>query len=344
MNPVSLQSRGPARREFLVGTAAALLAGTLAGVPGIAAAQADRLPSWNEGEAKEAILSFAQRVGRAGSSDFVPESERIAVFDNDGTLWSEQPFYFQLAFALDRIRSLAGADRSLASREPYASALSGDPKRIAALGESGLLNLVGLSHGGVSTEAFEQEVLAWLKTARHPRFDRPYTELVFQPMLELLAYLRGSGFKIFIVSGGGVDFLRPWAEEVYGIPREQIVGSSLRSVFRLNGDRTEIYKLPELEFIDDGPGKPVGIHRFIGRRPIFAAGNSDGDLEMLQWTTLADGARFGLIVHHTDAEREWAYDRESSVGRLSRALDEAPRRGWTVVDMKKDWKRVYPFQ
>lgn len=332
------------RRDFLAGTSAAFVAAALAARPVPASAQADPLVSWNDGPAKNAIRSFVTRVSTPNGPDFVAESDRIAVFDNDGTLWSEQPAYFQLAFALDRIRSLASANPALAKLEPYASVLSGDPKRIGALGEKGLLQLVALTHGGVTAEAFEQEVLGWLKTARHPRFDRPYTDLVFQPMLELLAYLRGNGFKTFIVSGGGVDFMRPWVEGVYGIPRERVIGSSVRSAFRLDGDRPEIDKLPEIEFIDDGPGKPVGIHRFIGKRPIFAAGNSDGDLQMLQWTTLADGPRFGLIVHHTDADREWAYDRDSHFGKLSKALDEAPRRGWTVVDMKTNWKRVYPFQ
>ena len=221
--------------------------------------------------------------------------------------------------------------------------LSGDPLRIAAFSEKELFQIVARSHAGQTSAAFEAEVKAWLSTARHPRFGRRYDELVFQPMLELLAYLRGHGFKTYIVSGGGVEFMRAWAEQAYGIPPEQIVGSSFKSIFRLDGDSVQIDKLPEVDFYDDGPGKPVAIQRFIGRRPIFAAGNSDGDLEMLQFTTLAPGARFGLIVHHTDAEREWAYDRTSHVGRLDRALDEAGRRDWLVVDMKRDWTRIYSF-
>lgn len=307
----------------------------------VAFAQEDPLPSWNEGPAKEAITAFVQRVTEEGGADFVKREERIAVFDNDGTLWSEQPAYFQLAFALDQLAERARTDADFAATEPYKTILSGDHAAIGALGAEGLLKAVAATHAGVTTEEFSKRVRDWLASARHPRFDRPYTELVFQPMLELLAYLRDNDFKTFIVSGGGIDFMRPWVEEIYGIPPEQVVGSSIKAEFRLDGDRPVIDKLPEVDFIDDGAGKPVGIHRFIGRKPIFAAGNSDGDLQMLQWTTLGDGASFGLIVHHTDAEREWAYDRESHVGKLDKALDEAPARGWTVVDIKGDWKTVY---
>ncbi|GGC79374.1 HAD family hydrolase [Chelatococcus reniformis] len=307
-------------------------------------AQTDPLPSWNEGKAKTSIMDFVRRVTTQGSADFVPVEERIATFDNDGTLWAEQPMYFQILFALDRLKAMARATPALAATEPYKSALSENNTVLAALGEKGFLQIVALTHTGLTVADFEKIVQDWLKTARHPRFDRPYTDLVYQPMQELLAYLRANGFKTFIVSGGGVEFMRPWAPKAYGIPPEQIVGSSGKTEFKLDGDKPEILKLPEIEFVDDGAGKPVGINRFIGRRPVFAAGNSDGDLEMLQWTTLNTGPRLGLIVHHTDAEREWAYDRNSHVGRLAKALDQAPERGWLVVDMKTDWKVVFPFQ
>ncbi len=332
------------RREFLGGSA--LLASTMA-IPAFAtraSAEETPLASWHDGPARNAIVAFVERTTGQGSPDFVPPEERITVFDNDGTLWSEQPVYFQLAFALDRIRALAAVNSGFAGIEPYKSVLSGDPAAIAALGEMGLLQIVALTHAGMTTEQFQVQVKEWLKTARHPRFDRPYTDLVFQPMLELLAYLRANGFKTYIVSGGGVDFMRPWVETVYGIPPEQIVGSAIQAQFEIDGGKAELRKLPEIEFNNDGPGKPVAINRFIGRLPVFAAGNSDGDLEMLQWTTLRPGPRFGMIVHHTDAEREWAYDRDSKMGRLDRALAEAPDRGWLVVDMQQDWKTVYPFQ
>ena len=311
---------------------------------GLHAQTADPLPSWNDGQAKQSIQAFVERVTRKGGPDFVPLNERIAVFDNDGTLWSEQPVYFQFMFALDRLRELVKANPTLAAREPYKSALSGDPAALAALGEKGLLQIMALTHAGATTEDFAASVSTWLATAQHPRFFRPYTELVFQPMLELLAYLRANGFKTFIVSGGGVEFMRVFAEKVYGIPPEQVIGSSGKIEFALDGDTPSLRKLPEVEFIDDGPGKPVGINRFIGRRPIFAAGNSDGDLQMLQWTTMNKGPRFGLIVHHTDATREWAYDRTSHIGKLDKALDQAPTRGWLVVDMQADWNAVYPFE
>lgn len=343
-----VRARGlPTRRTFFAGL---LLMGFAFAAPSTlfaqttAAPSADPLPSWNEGQTKQAVRAFVDRVTREGSADFVPVAERIAVFDNDGTLWSEKPAYFQFMFALDRLKELAKANPALAAQEPYKTVLSGDPAALAALGEKGMLQIVGLTHAGLTVADFQQNVRDWLKTARHPRFDRPYTDLVFQPMLELLAYLRANGFKTYIVSGGGIEFMRPWTEGIYGIPPEQVVGSSGKTEFVLEGDTAVLRKLPEIEFVDDGPGKPVGINRFIGRRPVFAGGNSDGDLQMLQWTTLDDGPRFGLIVHHTDATREWAYDRVSPVGKLDKALDEAPRRGWTVVDMKADWKVVYPFE
>ncbi|MFG1182149.1 HAD family hydrolase [Xanthobacter sp. DSM 14520] len=328
----------PLTRRFLVMALLALVA-----VP-LAHAQTDPLPSWNQGATKAAIVDFVARTTRDGGPDFVPVEDRIAVFDNDGTLWSEQPAYFQAAFAFDRIRALAKDHPEWKDKQPFKAVLEGDMKTLAGAGEKGLLEIVAATHAGMSVSDFGALVTDWITTARHPRFDRPYTDLVFQPMLELLAYLRANGFRTFIVSGGGIEFMRPWAPGIYGIPPEQIVGSSGKTEFRLDGDKPEIVKLPAVEFVDDGSGKPVGINRFIGRRPVFAAGNSDGDLQMLQWTTLNSGPRFGLIVHHTDAEREWAYDRASPFGRLDKALDEAPRRGWTVVDMKSDWNVIYPFE
>nr|WP_245571675.1 HAD family hydrolase [Microvirga subterranea] len=305
-------------------------------------AQPDPLPSWNDGAGKTSIIAFVEKVTREGGPDFVPVEERIATFDNDGTLWTEQPMYVQAAFILDRAREIAKDNPDLRERQPYKAILESDRAALAALGEQGLADLVAATHSGMITTAFEKTVANWLATARHPRFARPYTELIYQPMLDLLVYLRTNGFKTFIVSGGGVEFMRPWTEKAYGIPPEQVVGSSGKTSYRLDGDTPIIEKLPTVEFIDDGPGKPLGINRFIGRRPVFAAGNSDGDLQMLQWTTLNTGPRFGLIVHHTDAEREYAYDRTSEVGRLDKALDEASKRGWLVVDMKRDWKTIYP--
>ncbi len=307
-------------------------------------AQTDPLPSWNDGPSKAAITDFVKKVTTAGGPEFVPVPQRIATFDNDGTLWSEQPVYFQFAFVLDRIKAMAADHPEWKEKDPYKAVLAGDMKALAATGEKGVLELMAATHSGMTVAEFSDAVLQWTSSARHPRFDRPYTELVFQPMLELRDYLQANGFKTFIVSGGGVEFMRPWVEKVYGIPPEQVVGSSGKTQFKLNDGKPVIEKLAEVEFIDDGPGKPVGINRFIGRRPIFAAGNSDGDLQMLQWTTLADGPRMGIIVHHTDAEREWAYDRQSHFGKLDKALDEAPKRGWLVVDMKKDWSVIYPFQ
>jgi phosphoglycolate phosphatase-like HAD superfamily hydrolase len=305
---------------------------------------ADPLPSWQEGATKQAIVAFVARVTKDGGPDFVPAAERIAVFDNDGTLWSEQPIYFQLAYALDRVKALAPKHPEWKDKQPFKGVLAGDLKAALAGGERAVVQLIMATHAGMTTEEFEAAVTSWLTTAKHPRFGRPYTELVYQPMLELLAYLRASGFKTYIASGGGIEFMRPWVERVYGIPPEQVVGSSIKVKYEMRGDRPVLQRLPEIDFIDDKAGKPVGIHKFIGRRPIAAFGNSDGDLQMLQWTTAGAGARFGLIVRHTDAEREWAYDRQSHIGRLDKALDEASRKGWTVVDMKQDWKVVYPFQ
>jgi len=302
----------------------------------------DVMPAWNEGQAKQSIFDFVQRVTTAGSPDFVAEAERIAVFDNDGTLWSEQPAYFQLFFALDRVKALAPNHPEWKETQPFKSVLEGDLKTALSGGEHALLELVMASHAGNTTEDFGRIVTDWINTAKHPRLNRLYTECVFQPMLELLSYLRENGFKTWIVSGGGVEFMRPWAERVYGVPPEQVIGSSIKTKFEIRDGKPVLVRLPEIDFIDDKAGKPVGIHKFIGRRPVAAFGNSDGDLQMLQWTAAGPGARLCLYVHHTDAEREWAYDRKSSVGRLDKGLDEARAKGWIVVDMKKDWKQVFP--
>lgn len=303
---------------------------------------ADPLPAWNEGTAKASIVAFVENVTREGSPEFVPVAERVATFDNDGTLWAEQPMYFQAFFAFDRIKALAPQHPEWKDKEPYASVLRGDTKAALAGGEKALLELVMATHAGVTTEEFEGIVKEWISKARHPIMKRPYTSMVYQPMLELLAYLRANGFKTYIVSGGGIEFMRPWAESVYGIPPEQVIGSSIKTRFELRDGKPVLVRLPEINFIDDKDGKPVGIQQHIGRRPIAAFGNSDGDLQMLQWTAAGAGSRFCLYVHHTDAEREWAYDRESHIGRLDRGLVEAQKNGWTVVDMKADWKRVYP--
>jgi phosphoglycolate phosphatase-like HAD superfamily hydrolase len=301
----------------------------------------DPLASWNDGAAKQAIVGFVERVTDEGGPDFVPVEERIATFDNDGTLWAEQPIYFQIAFAIDRVKALAAEHPEWRDTQPFEAVIEGDLNTLAAIGEKGFLEIMAATHTGITTEEFQAIVAEWLATARHPRFDRLYTELAYQPMLELLAYLRAESFKTFIVSGGGVEFMRVFTERVYGIPPEQVVGSSGVVKFELQDGEPVLLKEAEIEFVDDGPGKPVGINRFIGRRPVMAFGNSDGDLEMLQWTTAGDGARFGLIVHHDDAVREWAYDRESHIGRLDQALDLAPTWGWVVVSMKDDWNTIF---
>jgi len=302
------------------------------------------LPSWAEGAARQRIVDFVSRVTTKTSADFVPQEERTAVFDNDGTLWCEQPAYVQAVFLADRLRELAPSHPEWKTEQPYAAALAGDLNKVAAGGETAVAKLVMATHAGMTTDQFARIVSDWIAKARHPRFKRPYTELVYQPMLELLAYLRANGFKTYIVSGGGVAFMRPWTERVYGIPPEQVVGSTIKTHFAMQDGKPVLMRDPEINAVNDGPGKPVGINRFIGRRPIFAAGNSDGDLQMLQWTTGAPGARFGMIVHHTDAEREYAYDRQSHFGRLDKALAAAPQAGWLVVDMRRDWRRVFPFE
>ena len=329
------------RRSFVAGLAAAGL------LPAAAPswAQADPLPSWNDGPVKQAILDFVPRVTTAGGRDFVPVLERIACFDNDGTLWTEQPNYFQVIFAMDRVKALASRHPDWKTLEPFKWVIEDNRDALAAMGEKGVLEIMAATHTGLTTEEFTKAVLDWVATARHPRFKRPYTDLVYQPMLELLAFLRANQFKTFIVSGSGIEFMRPWTERTYGIPPEQVVGSSGVTKYVLQApDKPVLMKEPKVEFVDDGPGKPAGINRFIGRRPVFSFGNSDGDQQMLEWTAAGAGARFMGLVHHTDSVREYPYDRNSPVGRLDKAWDEAIRRKWIVVDMKNDWKVIYPFE
>lgn len=344
------RSPGINRRTFLQASAASAMlsasSGALLSASAFAqtAAAADPLPSWNDGAAKQAILSFVAAVTREGSPDFVSPAQRIATFDNDGTLWVEQPIPVQLAFALDRVKAMAPLHPEWKDTQPFKAALEGDMKTLAESGDHGLAELVMATHAGMTTEEFEKIVTDWLGKARDPKFKRAHTELVYQPMIELLACLRANGFKTFIVSGGGIEFMRPWTERVYGVPPEQVIGSSIKTKFQMRDGRPVLFRLPEVNFNDDKAGKPVGINQHIGRRPIASFGNSDGDLEMLQWTTMAGGRRFGLIVHHTDAEREYAYDRNVSLGRLDKALDIATLNKWTVVDMKTDWKRIFAFE
>jgi phosphoserine phosphatase len=302
---------------------------------------ADPLPSWNDGPAKQSIITFVEKVTKDGSPDFVPVPERIAVFDNDGTLWCEKPLPVQLFFALDRVKVLAPEHPEWKEKEPFASLLKGDVKAAAAGGERAILELMMATHAGMTTEQFEKIVKDWIATAKHPKTGKLYTEMVYQPMLEVLAYLRANGFKTFIVSGGGIEFMRPWAEKSYGIPPEQVVGSSVKTQFEMRDGKPVLVREPELNFNDDKGGKPVGINEHIGRRPIAAFGNSDGDLQMLQYTGAGSGARFCLYVHHDDAEREYAYDRTDHLAKLDKGLDEAAAKGWTVVSMKNDWKIVF---
>ena len=302
---------------------------------------ADPLPSWNDGPAKQSIINFVEKVTKPGSSDFVPVPERIATFDNDGTLWCEKPLPVQLFFVLDRVKALAPQHPEWQTKEPFASILKGDPKGLMAGGERGLMEVIMATHAGNTTEEFEQIVKDWIATAKHPKTGKLYTEMVYQPMLEVLAYLRANGFKTFIVSGGGIEFMRPWTEKVYGIPPEQVIGSSVKTKFELRDGKPVLVRLPEANFNDDKGGKPVGINQHIGRRPVMAFGNSDGDLQMLQWTAAGPGARFCLYVHHDDAGREYVYDRKDALARLNQGLDEAAAKGWTVVSMKDDWKQVF---
>ena len=306
-------------------------------------AKSDPLPSWNDGAAKQAIVAFVGKVTQQGSPDFVPPAERIATFDNDGTLWCEQPMYVQFAFALDRVKTLAPKHPDWKNKQPFKAVLERDFKALAAQGERGIAQVLAATHAGMSSEEFNRIATGWIAGARHPKFKRAYTELVYRPMLEVLAYLRDNGFKTYIVSGGGVDFMRPWTEKVYGIPPEQVVGSTGKLKYGVLDGKPVLMKLAEVDHVDDGPGKPVGIQKFIGRRPIAAFGNSDGDLQMLQYTAAGGGPRFMLIVHHTDGEREYSYDRKSSIGRLDKALDAANAKGWTLADMKTDWKTIFSF-
>jgi phosphoserine phosphatase len=335
--------RRPMKRIFPA-TAGCILGVAMFCAGPMAGAFADSLPSWNDGAARKAIVDFVARVTTQGSPAFVPPAKRIAVFDNDGTLWSEQPMYFQLAFAIDRIRTLAPRHPEWKTKQPFKAVLDGDFQALAASGERGMIELVMASHAGMSADAFEKIVSDWIRTAKHPKTGKPYTEMVYQPMLELLTYLRANGFKTFIVSGGGIDFMRPWAERVYGIPPEQVVGSSIKVKYEVSNGKPTLTRLPAINFLDDKAEKPVGIHYHIGHRPILAFGNSDGDFQMLEWVTAGTGARLGLLVHHDDDKREFAYDRKSHIGRLARGLDEGPGRGWVITSMKERWKCIFPYQ
>jgi phosphoserine phosphatase len=328
------------RRLFLGGVAA--LSALMAACTAPSLRPADPLPSWTDGAARQSVVAFVGKVTQQGAAGYVPPAERIAVFDNDGTLWSEQPMYFQLAFALDRVKAMAPQHPEWQTQEPFASLLKGDVEGALADGEKAIAQIVMATHAGMTSDEFAEVVRNWVATARHPVTGRPYTAMIYQPMLELLDYLRANGFKTFIVSGGGIEFMRPWTETVYGIPPEQVVGSSIKNRYEVRDGKPVLVRLPELNFIDDKTGKPVGINQHIGRRPILAVGNSDGDFEMLEWTTAGTGPRLGLIVHHDDAVREYAYDRRSHIGRLDRGLDEAGKRGWIVVSMKEGWGTIYP--
>ncbi len=303
----------------------------------------DTLSSWNNGPTKQSIIHFVETVTNKDSEYFIPIEDRIATFDNDGTLWAEQPAYFQLFFAIDQVKALASEHPEWNDIEPFKSVLEDNMESLLKQGEHGILQIMMATHGGLTTEEFEEDVIEWLATAKHPIFNKPYNELIYQPMLELLGYLRDHDFKTFIVSGGGIEFMRPWIENAYGIPKEQVIGSSIVTEYDYNNGNPVIRRLPEINFIDDKGGKPVGINRYIGRKPVFSSGNSDGDLAMLQWTDSNKYKSFQLYLHHTDEEREWAYDRDSNIGRLDKGLDEAKEKGWTVIDMKKDWNVIFPF-
>jgi hypothetical protein len=301
----------------------------------------DPLPSWNEGNTKSSIIDFVTKTTQEGSTDFIVPADRIACFDNDGTLWQEQPLYFQFAFALDRVRALAPEHPEWKTEQPFKAVLEGDMKTVMAGGKQALMQLMATTHAGMTTDEFEQFAKDWINTAKHPKTGLLYKDMVYQPMLELLTYLRAHGYKTFIVSGGGVDFMRAWTEEVYGIPKDQVVGSSVIVKYEVRDGKGVLIKLPELNFNDDKEGKPVGIHQYIGKRPVFTAGNSDGDYAMLQYTSTGSGPRFGMIIHHTDSIREVAYDRKSPIGHLEKALDDAKTYQWVIVNMKDDWKEVY---
>lgn len=322
---------------FLIAAFVLLYANTV-----VAAYAGDPLPSWNPGKTKSAIVKFVEETTKENSPKFVPKAERIATFDNDGTLWLEQPLYVQLLFALDRVKALAPQHPEWKDTEPYKSAIAGDIKNVFAGGDKALSEIMMSTHAGMTVAQYDELVKQWLTTAKDPRFKRTYTQLVYQPMLELLTYLRSKGFQTHIVTGGGIEFVRTFCEKTYGIPPEQVVGSSIKMKYEYRNGNPAIVRLPGIDFIDDAAGKPIGIQKFIGRRPIAAFGNSDGDLEMLQWTDAGRGPHFCLYVHHTDADREYAYDRTSAVGKLDKGLDEAAKHGWTVVDMKNDWKTIFP--
>lgn len=304
----------------------------------------DPLPSWNEGKTKTSILTYVNDVTNTSSENFISIPDRIAVFDNDGNLWSEQPAYFQLFFAIDRVNALAESHPEWKTTQPFKAILENDLKTFASFGEHGILEVVMATHAGNTVEEFEAIVSNWLSISKHPRFNKPYTDLVYQPMLELIKYLQNNKFKTFIVSGGGIEFMRPWVEQVYGIPKDQVIGSSIKTQFDYSNGNPVIKRLPELDFIDDKEGKPIAINKFIGRKPIFCSGNSDGDLPMMQYTASNKLKSFMLYVHHTDSIREWAYDRKSHIGKLDKGLDQANENGWTVVDIKNDWKIIYPFE
>jgi phosphoserine phosphatase len=355
MLPVVRGARGRVARFGLMSlTIGALVNGltlVLAAVPaaaGVAVGSAfqgvDPLPSWNATGPKKAILEFVARATQADGADFVPPEDRLAVFDNDGTLWSEQPMYTQFHFMLDRVKTLAPAHPEWKDDPAFKAAIDGDAAALAALPASAVVKLAAAAQAGVTTEAFDELVLEWIAKAKSPKYGRPYTELVYQPMLELLTYLRDHGFKTYIVTGGGLEFVRPWARQVYGVPPEQVIGTVFGVKYELQGGKPVLVRQPNLVFVDDKEGKPAAIHAFTGKRPHAAFGNSDGDLEMLQWTAARSGPKLALLIHHTDAAREAAYDRASSVGKLDKALDEAKRSGWTIVDMKSDWKYVFPFE
>ena len=330
-------SRNPAHwfMVWLLSAAAAVASTTIA---------ADPMPSWRDSASKNAITAFVDEITEPGSKRYVPERQRIAVFDNDGTLWGEQPVYFQLLFVLDRVRAMAPQHPEWKKEEPFASVLRGDMKGVLAGGEESLLKLVLATHSGQTTDEFEAEVQEWMATARHPDSGRPFTEMVYQPMLELLDYLRANGIQTYIVSGGGAAFMRPWVEDVYGIPPNQVVGSRVEAEFTMRDGEPVVMRKPGIDFIDDKAGKPVGIYQGIGQRPMMAFGNSDGDLQMLQWTMAGEGPRFAALVHHTDGEREVAYDRESHIGKLDKALAIARKDGWTLIDMRGDWEVIFPAQ
>lgn len=304
----------------------------------------DPLPSWNDGATKKAIIDYVTAVTKEGSADLIPVADRIATFDNDGTLWSEQPVYFQLSYALDQVKAMAPNHPEWKSKQPYKAVLDNNMGELMKQGMKGIMQIVGATHSGMTTDKFDSTVKQWIDTARHPVKQKLYKELVFQPMLELVKYLQANNFKVFIVSGGGIDFMRAWAEDVYGIPKDQVVGSTVKTKFDYNNGNPKITKLPELDFNDDKEGKPVAIERYIGRKPVFAAGNSDGDLQMLQWTASNSYKNFELYVHHTDSTREWAYDRKSHIGTFDKGWDEATAQKWAVASMMSDWKVIYPFE